>query len=116
MNKTELTKNFGICFKNLHTGEIEISIPDWDVLRRSRNRLRIGRLNKDKFYVASPGRAGVFRLSYQYELNLPLVGSGPATIKSHVLNSGCALRQYRATEKYLELVIAAIDVARKMLI
>jgi len=114
MNKTELARNFGIRFESLNTGEVEISIPDWDT-QRMRNHLRIGRLNGNEFYVASPGKGGTFRLSYQYQFELPLKGSGPATIKAHVLNSSCALRQFRIAERYLELAVAAIDVARKTL-
>ena len=95
--------------------EVEVSWKE----RGYRQALRVCAMNSDKFCIARPGLGGTFRLSYDWVFQtLPLVGTGPKTIKAHLLDSRhtCYRYTHHGDELMTNLLTSMLDVARKMLL
>ena len=84
-----------------------------------RPHLRVCAMGSDKFAIARPGRGGTFRLSYDWVCQtLPLVGTGPATLKAELLDSRHTIYRYtdHGNELMTDLLASMLNVARKMLL
>jgi len=84
-----------------------------------RQHLRVCAMGSDKFAIARPGLGGTFRLSYDWVCQtLPLVGTGPATLKAELLDSRHTIYRYtdHGNELMTDLLASMLDVARKMLL
>jgi len=112
MNKTELIRNYGVRFTEPFAGTIEISIPDWK-LRRVRNLIRVSK-QQSRLSVATPGRGGTFRLSYQYAFNFPAVGFGLKSIERRLRDLHYGMKEFTASNVMIEITASAINESRKM--
>jgi len=114
-SKTELAKNFGVRFTEILYSEVEISIPDWRT-PRLRNLIRVTLVNDGSlFTVATPGKGGSFRLSYQYQFHFPAENFGFKSIEAALRNVHYGMHEFRATETMMRITVSALNEARKML-
>ena len=102
-------------YRVLNLNEIDVSWQEHGY----RQHLRVCAMGSDKFAIARPGLGGTFRLSYDWVCQtLPLVGTGPATLKAELLDSRHTIYRYtdHGNELMTNLLASMLNVARKMLL
>lgn len=88
-----------------------VSVPDW-YLRNAAHVLLVYRVNQGRdLVVAKSGRGGGFNLSFNFVLNLPFHGTGPAAIRQAILDS-TGLREFKVHPTMTQVVAEAINAAR----